>query len=80
MLGDAKMNVSISGAAAMELGGRRVLAKVVPGDRSLQEETSQSGFSTDVETAAFDESGATKKGVATSILMSIVTAASLRFF
>jgi hypothetical protein len=75
------MNVSVTGEATMELGGRRVLAKVVPGDRSLQEGiSSQSGFSLDVETAADDTSGTTKKGVATSIVLAIFAAASLRFF
>ena len=74
------MNVTITGKATMELGGRRILAKVVRGDRSLQEGTSQSGFSMDVETAAFETSGTTKKGVTTSIIMTIVTAAFLRFF
>ena len=38
------MNVTITGKATMELGGRRVLAEVVAGDRSLQEGSSQSGF------------------------------------
>ena len=65
----------------MDLGDRRVVAKVVPGDRSLQGKTSKSGFSIDVKTAAFDMSGTTKKGVVvSSILMIIVTTASLRFF
>ena len=77
---DGFMNVSISGRATMELGGRRVLAEVVPGDRSLQEGTSQSSFSMNVETAASDTSGTTMKGVAISIFMTTVTAASLRFF
>ena len=77
---DGNMTVEITGKATMKLGGRRVLVDVVPGDRSLQEGTSQSGFSMSVETAAFDTSGTTKKGFATSILMTIVTAASLRFF
>ena len=75
------MNVSITGKATMELGGRRVLTEVVPGDRSLQGTRSQSGFSLDVETAATDTSGTTKKGgVATSIVLAVFTAASLRFF
>jgi hypothetical protein len=55
---------------------RRVLAKVVPGDRSLQETSSLEDFSIEVKTtAASDTSGITKKGVAT-----IFAAASLRFF
>ena len=77
------MNVSITGKATMDLGGRRVLAKVVPGDRCLQEETtSKSGFSIDVETAALLDTpaGTTKKGVATSIILTTFAAASLRFF
>ena len=65
----------------MDLGDRRVVAKVVPGDRSLQEETSQSGFSIDVETSAFDTSiGTTKKGVTTSVVLATIGAASLRVF
>ena len=43
------MNVTITGKAtryhgATRVGGRRVLAEVVAGDRSLQEGSSQSGF------------------------------------
>ena len=77
---DGFMNVSISGKATLELGGRRILAEVAPGDRSLQE-TSQSSFSLDVETAASDTSAGTmKKGVATSIIVTIFAAGSVRFF
>ena len=77
---NGSMNVSITGKATMELGGRRVLADVVvSGDRRLQEEgtTSLSGFSMNVETTAFDASGTTKKGVATSIIMAFFAVASL---
>ena len=79
---DGFAKVTISGKAAMELGGRRVLAEIVPGDRSLQEGESQSGFSIDVETSAFDTSsaGTTKKGVAASIVLATLAAVSLRFF
>ena len=73
----------MGGLATMKLGNetRRVLAKVVPGYRTLQEKTSLEGFSIDVETAAFDTSGTTKKGVATlSMIVTIFAAASLRFF
>ena len=75
------MTVEITGKATMKLGGRRVLADVVPGDRSLQD-TSQSGFSMNVETAAFDDtsSSTTKNGVVTSIIMTFFAVASLRFF
>jgi Ca2+-binding EF-hand superfamily protein len=62
----------------MELGGRRVLVKVVPRDRSVQEETSQSGFSIDVETAAFDTSGATKKGIASLSMIGTIFASGIR--
>jgi len=74
--------VEITGKATMKLGGRRVLAEVVPGDRSLQEDTSQSGFSMNVETAAFDDtsSSTTKNGVATFIVTTFFAVASLRFF
>ena len=37
---NGNMNVTITGKAIMELGGCRVLANVVPRDRSLQEGTS----------------------------------------
>jgi hypothetical protein len=78
---NGSMNVTITGKATMKLGGgRRVLVDIVPGDRSLQEATSKSSFSIDVETTASDTSGTTKGGVATSILMTILAAASLRFF
>ena len=78
---DGFMNVSITSKATMDLGGPHVLAKVVRGGRSLQEETSQSGFSIDVETSASDTSaGATKKAVATGIVLATFAAASLRFF
>jgi hypothetical protein len=78
---DGNMTVEITGKATMKLGGRRVLADVVPGDRSLQD-TSQSGFSMNVETAAFDDtsSSTTKNGVVTSIIMTFFAVASLRFF
>ena len=78
---DGIMNMTITGKATMELGGRRVLANVVPcAPCSLQEGTSQTGFSMNVETSAFDTSSTTKNGVATCIIMTFFAAASLRFF
>jgi hypothetical protein len=81
--GDSSVN--IQGLATLQLGEfslRHVLAKVVPGDRSLQETSSLEEFSIEVKTTtASDMSGTTKKRVVTlSMIMTIFVASSLRFF
>ena len=88
------MTVNIEGLATLNLGGRNsmrsVLAKVVPGDRSLGKANLQ-GFSIDVTTAAafdtsadfdtFDTSGTRNKAVTTlSMIMTVFAVATLRFF